>query len=361
MISGRGLNGAAVHCLLLSSELARRGHDVVVACPAGSWVGERASSLGLEVLVTDLRRFPPGELGRIAAEVRVRGVDVVHTHMSRAHFFGVLLRLWSDVPVVATAHACFIQAHWAFNHRILAVSHYGARFHHRFNLVPRSRLEVIHGFVDTAVFGSKPREVRRRVRASLGIDDRAPLVGVVGTLFLEKGLGHLLRAWPGVVARVGAARLLVVGGGYESVVGRLRREADRLGVAGSVVWAGQRGDMGDVMASLDLLVHPSERESLSLACLEALASEVPVVAAAVGGVPECVRHGENGLLVRPRDSAALRDAILTLLDDPERRRAFGARGRRDVVEGFSASSQVPRVEAALAGTVARARRTVRTT
>lgn len=349
IISGQEINGAVNHCLLLSRELARRGHRVTLASPPGAWIASQLKPGEVESIACDLHRWPPDALHDVASAIRARGIDVVHTHMSRAHFFGVLLRLLVDVPVVATAHSRFIQAHWMFNHRVIAVSQAAARFHRRFNLVPRSRIEVVYGFVDTHRFDRRPSEVRAQHRASLGVvEDERPVVGFVGSLFPEKGLRGLVQAWPGILARVPEAKLLVMGDGSPAYVDRLHREAERLGIAGGLIWLNRREDVPEIMSALDLVVLPSLSDTFPLVCLEAMACGLAVVATAVAGIPECVADGETGLLVPPADNAALGDAVTELLLDPVRRRRLGEAGRERAVARFSVASQVPKVEAALA-------------
>jgi glycosyltransferase involved in cell wall biosynthesis len=91
---------------------------------------------------------------------------------------------------------------------------------------------------------------------------------------------------------------------------------------------------------MDLLVHPARMEGLGVSLLQAASAGVPIVASRVGGIPEAVRDGENGLLVPPGDIAALRAAIETLLADPERRRRLGAGGQTLMAREFSVDAMV---------------------
>jgi hypothetical protein len=92
IVSGRRVNGATMHAVLLSRELAVRGHSVTVVCRPGVWIEQERRGSAVDVFPSDLHRWPADELRRIAAFVDARAIDVVHTHMSRAHFFGALLR-----------------------------------------------------------------------------------------------------------------------------------------------------------------------------------------------------------------------------------------------------------------------------
>jgi len=355
--SALDVNGAVIHCLQLSRELTRRGHEVSVVSLPGSWLQRQLAGGPVEVIPSDLHRWPPGELRRMAAMVRQRNVDVVHTHMSRAHFFGVLLRWFAGVPSVATAHSRLFQLHWMFNDHVIAVSEATRRFQQRVNLVRHSRLTTILNFIDDRrAFELRP-DRRAAVRAEVGVDGASLLAGVVGSIIPRKGQLYLVRALPKILSACPNARLVLIGTtkptpGY---VAEVRAEAERLGVASRIVWLGHRDDAAEVMGALDLFVLPSLEESLPLSILEAMAAGLPVVATAVSGIPEVVRQNETGMLVPPRDSNALADAIIALLADPERRRRFGQAGQRVVRACHTIEGQVTAIEQVLARVAGRRR------
>jgi glycosyltransferase involved in cell wall biosynthesis len=356
IVSGSGVNGAVSHCALLTRELARRGHAVTLLCRPGAWIAKELADAPVDVLFSELQRFPPRELRRVAAEIRRRQIEVLHTHMSRAHFFGVLLRYFAGVPSVATAHSQRFQPHWMCNDLVIAVSEATRRFQRRYNLVRSSRIVTIHNFVPPTAAAAELETGRRAMRASLGVPADALLLGIVGTILPGKGHLYLIRALPKILSAAENVRLAVVGTLESPGCGEaLRREAKRLGVEAHIAWVGHRSDVSDVMSALDVCVVASLQENLPQVVLEAMASGVPVVATAVGGIPECVLPGETGLLVPPRDSSALADAVVKLLRDPPLRRALGAAGRRRVQTHFSPDSQVPLIEAALARVVRSAR------
>jgi glycosyltransferase involved in cell wall biosynthesis len=349
IVSGTRVNGAILHCLLLSRELARRGNRITLVCLPESWIGQRAAGDGIEVVRSDLHRWPADELRRIAAIVRQRQIDVIHTHTSRSNFFGVLLRWFSGAPSVATAHSRHLQLHWMFNDRVIAVSEATRRYQRAYNFVRASRIETIHNFIDYPRLLAVPSDARQRIRRSLAVGADAPLLGIIGNVIPRKGLIYLVRAMPRILAAVPEVRLLVVGGEEQGkYADRARKAAEQCGVAGAIIWTGHRNDVDEILAALDLYVLPSLEESLPLSVLEAMASGLAVVASAVGGIPECVTSGETGLLVPPARSDPLAAAINELLGDPARRRRFGDAGRRRVQERFTAESQAPSIEAAFA-------------
>jgi glycosyltransferase involved in cell wall biosynthesis len=357
IVSGHALNGAMRHALALARELSRRGHAITLVCRRGSWIARHAAGGNIDVFVSDLHRWPLDELRRVARRIVDCDADVVHTHMSRAHFFGVLLKTMIRTPVVATAHIGRIQPHWRFNDRTIAVSEAVRRFHRRWNLVPASRIDVVHPFVDPREFPVPTPVERVLVRRELDLDVSAPLIGVVGSVFREKGVHHVIRAMPAILSAIPAAQLAIVGDGPDQYRQRLVEEIERLGIRRHVSWLGRCDPIAPVMGALDVLVSPSIDEGLPLRVIEAMVSQVPVIAPALGGMWECVRDGETGLLVRPRDPAALSSACVRILANPGLGRRLGCAARADVLSRFTADTQVPRIES-IFGAVAAARPTV---
>jgi glycosyltransferase involved in cell wall biosynthesis len=353
IISGAGVNGAIQHCLLLTRELARRGHSVTVLCRPDAWVRRELASEPVEVVGSDFHRWPLDEVRRIAAIARAKQVQVYHTHMTGAHTFGVLLRWLSGIRCVATAHAYSRHWHWLFNKRIIAVSQAARTFLITRNFVPPYRIEVIPNFVDHRRFASVGHGSRAHLREAFGIDEACPLIGFVGTVLPEKGWPDLVRVLAQVSAAEPAAWLLVVGSVTPTYRAALEAEAGVLGVAEKIVWAGQRLDIPQVLSALDIFVSLSRQETFGLSILEAMAAGIPVVAAAVGGVPEVVRDGETGLLVPAGDRDAMARAIVALLRDDRQRRQLGQSGQRDARERFSPELHVPRIEATLARVASR--------
>jgi glycosyltransferase involved in cell wall biosynthesis len=350
IISGRSVNGAVIHCLMLSEELVRRGHRVLLVCKPDAWLGREVGRRGLpvEVIASDLHRWPPGELRRVARIVRQEGVDLLHTHMSRAHFFGVLLRWLAGVPSVATAHSNHFQLHWMLNDSVIAGSEATLRYQRRWNFVPPGRSETIHLFLDRGRLAAAPPDARR-ARQRLGLADDVPLAGLVGNVTLRKGIHVAVAAMPRILASVPQARLAVVGHlRYADYVRQVQATAERLGVASRIFWLGYRDDVQELLPALDVYIQPSLVEPLGLGILEAMAAELPVVASRVGGIPEIVVPGQTGILVPPADSEALADGVIGLLGNAVQRGAMGRAGRQRVLEEFSPNSQMARIESVFA-------------
>ncbi len=188
------------------------------------------------------------------------------------------------------------------------------------------------------------REQVDAFRAREGIPRGAPVVLAVSNFYPYKGLEDLVAAAArAVAAHPGVVFLLA--GRDAGTMERCRTLAEEGGLSRSVRFFGGRTDVADCIRASDLFVHPSREEGFSNAILEAMAGGKAVVACDVGGNPEAVRDGETGLLVPPRQPAALAEALTRLLGDPALRESMGAAGRRRVAEHFSTERMVKETEA----------------
>lgn len=194
---------------------------------------------------------------------------------------------------------------------------------------PADRVVTIHNGIEAA-------EPAHAVRLAGG-----PTILEVARLAEVKGQRTLIEALPGLHATaLFVGEDLEHGGAYR---GELEEVARRVGVAGRVVFAGRRDDVPGLLAGCDVVCLPSRAEGLPLVLLEAMAQGKPVVASAVGGVPELVVDGDSGLLVPPGDAGALAVALRRVLGDPTLGRRLGEAARERVRERFSAAAATDRV------------------
>jgi glycosyltransferase involved in cell wall biosynthesis len=164
------------------------------------------------------------------------------------------------------------------------------------------------------------------VRGELGISPDAPLAGTVGSLTPKKSHETLLRATRLARRSLPDLRVAVVGQG--PMAGALHRRAAELAVEDAVAFVGYREDAARVASAFDVFVLSSRHEGLPVALLEAMAAGRPVVATRVGGVPEVVRDGGEGILVPPGDPEALAAAMVTVLVDSDLQARLGEAARR---------------------------------
>ncbi len=187
------------------------------------------------------------------------------------------------------------------------------------------------------------REQAERFRLREGIPPGCPAVLSVSNFYPYKGLEDLVAAAALVVASAPDAVFLLAGRDAGTLQ-RCRALAEQGGLARNVRFLGSRTDIADWIRASDLFAHPSHEEGFSNAILEAMAGGRAVVACDVGGNPEAVRDGETGLLVPPRQPAALAAALTRLIADSPRREAMGDAGRRRAAELFSMDRMVAETE-----------------
>jgi glycosyltransferase involved in cell wall biosynthesis len=277
----------------------------------------------------DLPRVVP--LVRLLRSLRPR---IVHAHLFHANLVARLVAPLAGNPrVVSTHHVVerrplgprFLLDRLTarLDDRTVAVSHACARFAERVGGARRDRLVVVDDGIDLVPFRSGNGTHPSSLRAELGLEPGALLVGAVGRLAPQKGHADLVRAWRRVRAAFPTATLAIAGEGpARPLLERLTRD---LGIGGSVRLVGHVSDVPSFLAALDLFVMPSRWEGFGLALLEALASGRACVASTADSLPEVV--GSAGLLVPPSDPAALGAAIVRLLSDPGERARLGAEAR----------------------------------
>lgn len=182
------------------------------------------------------------------------------------------------------------------------------------------------------------------VRAELGLRAEQPVVGTVATLRPQKAIEVLLRAAALLRESVPDAALLIAGGAEDPAEEeKLRALAAELRLDGAVHFLGPRTDVSDVLAAFDVAAISSDFEGSPLSLLEYMQASKPVVSTRVGGIPDMVEEGVTGLLVEPRDPAALAQALADLLHDRRRAGEMGAAGRERQQQEFSLEAMARRV------------------
>jgi glycosyltransferase involved in cell wall biosynthesis len=218
--------------------------------------------------------------------------------------------------------------------------------HYRGRHVRARRILTIYDGIDCATFapGGGPA-----VRRELGLPPDVPVVGIVGHIQDWKGQHLVVEAVARARERCPGLRCLIVGGVHRrgaEYAAALRERIATLGLGAHVILTGPRGDVPACMDAMDIVLHASVTpEPFGRVLIEAMALGKPVIAPREGGPCLVVVDGETGLLVPPRDEAALADAILQLIADPARRAAMGRAGRTRVEAVFDIRHHVRAVEA----------------
>ncbi len=341
------LGGGPAHVADLLAGLDPKEFRVTVGAPTGGPYFERFRAAGAEVVEVAADRLSPFTLGKVTRLIREREIRVVHSHGKGAGLYGRLAARRAGVAAVHTFHGVHYESYppgargvylamerrlARITHTVIHVSASQAERAGPLGLAPAERSRVIVNGIDAARVRAQLRS-REATRTALGLVPAALVLGTVARFDPVKGLETLLEAMARLRQVRPGAVCLVVGDGPES--GRLRARARRLGLGGSVVWAGPLPDAARYFAARDVYVTASLGEGLPLGVLEAMAAGLPVVATRVPGHVDSVTDGVTGLLVPSRDPGALAEAAETLLADGACRLRMGDAARERVVRDFS--------------------------
>jgi glycosyltransferase involved in cell wall biosynthesis len=295
--------------------------------PATEWLGEQ----GIPVHHLRRGRFDPRILPDLVSLARERGARILHVHGYAAADFGRLAARAVGAKLVLHEHFADprMPAYQALADRLLrrrtdgaiAVSRSTREFLVKERFVPEDRVRLIWNGAPLDEFAPVGAERAGRARQDLGLPADALVLGTIGRLNAQKGHRFLLDAAALLLPRLPAARVLIAGDG--DLMGDLRRQADALGIAPRVVFAGHRTDVPDLLGALDVFCISSLYEGTPLALFEAMAAGKAIVSTSVDGCREVLEDGVTGLLVPPADAAALAAGLERALGDAALREALG--------------------------------------
>lgn len=304
---------------------------------------------------------------RIRLAIAAAKPDIVQTHSIKSHFWLRLSGAWKQHPWVAFHHGYTLTAprqrvynqldRWSLRKaaRVVTVSRAFARQLRGIGL-PEDRITVLHNAIDPA-WGERAarRDLRDATRAALQIAPNEKVALIVGRLSHEKrhdiaiqAVHRLASLLPGT-----RVRLLIVGEGPERAT--IDRLAAPLGLSGRLILAGHQDDVTPYYAAADLAVISSDTEGSPNALLEAMAARKPVVATAVGGIPEIVTHDHTGLLVPPGDPAQLAQAMARVFSSPQAAEQMTGRAHSLILSHYSPQQRARFLARFYAGMIAGAK------
>jgi glycosyltransferase involved in cell wall biosynthesis len=348
------VGGSQTHLIQVLRLLDRARFEPILCCLTGKGAlldtaretGTRVVSGGLGGLKSPraLAAF-----ARLRAFMRDERIDVVHNYLLRANVIGTLAARAARVPLVLASKRGCHERHGLemvgarLSNRladcVTANSNAVREFVHGHEGCPLGKMVVIPSGIDTERFAPlAPADHKGR----LGLPADAVVVGSLTRMRVRKGVEEFLRAM-GQICRERPAVHVVIAGEVE-LDDEVRALVAAAGLGDRLHLLGRRSDVPEVVSAFDVFVLSSHGEGMSNAILEAMAMEKPVVATGVGGTVEVVDAGVTGYLVPARDAEALAAGIATVLDDPQRGRAMGARGRQVVIDRFSARAMVRQME-----------------
>lgn len=361
IITGLEIGGAERLLVSVIRNLNREKYKIVVCFLKGKGpLANEIRGMGVKVLDMKMRaRFDLSVILKLVRLIKRENIDLVHTHLIRADILGALAAKLAGVPIIiSTRHSfsgrweeCYLvrkayQVASNFMDKIITVSEAVKDRLAEWSGIKPDKMIVIHNGVDVGEYKIKDDGGRRR--DFFDVDAKVPLIGMVSRLVPCKGHKYFLEAAARVKKDISDARFLIVGGTMyynERYKKELTRYAEYLGLNGGVLFTGIRRDIPQIMSCLDIFVLPSIiDEAFGRVVLEAMACGRPVIATNGGGIPEIVKDNETGMLVPPKDSDKLAQAIIALLEDKERAKRMGLAGRERVEQYFSLEKMVKKIE-----------------
>lgn len=343
---------------VLVAEIMRRLAEVVdstVICLDGiGALGEQLQFEGFRVMSLDRRpgidwSLPP----KLAEIVRGRLVDVIHAHQYTPFFYSALARTRcrTTTPIVFTEHGRHYPDVVSWKRRLANRAWLGRMSHATTACCQfaadavRSKegfsggsIQVIPNGIDVSRFNVHESGERQRLRDVLGLKQDRKYVVTPARFHPVKDHSTLIEAFALVALEQSDATLLLLGDGPERHA--IERLVDKLGLTGRVEFWGVRADVDSILAAADIFALSSLSEAASVTILEAMASGLPIVATAVGGTPELVRHNVEGLLSPRQDTSALASSISQLLRDPQLASKMGKAGRKRVLDEYQLDQTV---------------------
>lgn len=334
----------------------REKYEVSVCClREGGPYEQRFKDIGLYVKnfkmkgVFDIRIVP-----RLVKFIKEKKIDIVQTAILPADVYGRISAKLAGVPFISsTIHNIddYRMERKYFLHRaadrwsmslathIVTVSKAVEKFISQWPEV-RSKITTICNGIDGQKYNV---DIDTEIyKAELGLQNKVPTIGVTARLVKQKGLEFLLEAASYVLKGGRQVQFIVVGDG--PLKEELEGLAKKLRIEQNIFFTGFREDIPQILAILYIFVLPSLWEGLPLSVIEAMFSSKPAIATNVSGTPEAVVDGETGILIPPKDSKLLAEAIIELLDSPEKRKRMGEKGRQRALDLFSIETMVKKYE-----------------
>ena len=345
--------------------LDKRKHNPTVCCLRGHGpVAEEIELAGVTVAPLNMSgKFDLAAVFKLFRLLWEEKINIIHSYLYHANILGRIVGRAARVPIIISSERSVILSEGVVNKNTLEMGSRLRRLMNGLSMRLSDRVVTVSELVRETLIAASKIDPKRLVtihsgvnledykidgditakKKSLGLETSALVIGAIGRLGRVKGVEYLLRAAAKVILKNPDAAFLIVGDGSQR--GALEQLARSLHISHRVVFTGQRDDVPELLAVMDVLVLPSLYEGLPNAVLEAMAAGKPVIATRVGGTPEAVEDGVTGLLVPPRDPEALAEAIIALLQDQERAEAMGRAGRARVEKHFSVERMVQETEA----------------
>ena len=354
LASGDLWAGAEVQVYNIVSSLADLGGFNVSAIILNTGkLADKLTRAGIPISVIDESRHGFFDIVKqVKTHCRKNRIALLHTHRYKENIIGGMVKKAGCIEfLVQTVHGLpepfsglqkikadvfnALNRHYTKKYfdRIQAVSSQIKSHFQEF--IPEQKIRIVYNSINPDHI--RFNRTKREILEELGIAPDAPVIGSVGRLVPIKAFDVLLRAAKRILESRPETRFIIVGDG--PLRGELETLARELGLESAIIFTGYRNDALDVINSFSIFALSSHNEGVPTVVLEAMALNIPVVATAVGGVPEVIEDGRSGLLVSPGDPEAFARACLRLLNNPQEAERFRHDGQRAIEDKFTSRAQ----------------------
>jgi glycosyltransferase involved in cell wall biosynthesis len=342
-----GFGGQEMRILLEIHQHLKEGHGVALLAPPESPVLMTAKDQGIEVIPLKIRHaFDLQALWRIKKILGEKRIEVLHTHSSVDSWVASLAGKWAGVPVLVRTRHISVPAK---THRLNKIYALPDAIITTGNQIRQTLIDGYHlsgervfsipTGVDTNRFFPRPPDVK--LKKELGLPEGALVITLAAVLRAQKRHELVIAAAPTILQKYPQARFLFVGEGPRRDL--ITEELRRTHMESFFLMTGHRDDLPEILAITDLGVVSSQAEGVPQFLLQTMAMAKPMVATRVGGIPEIIEDGVNGLLIPPEDPQALAGAVLKLLDDQAYADRLGKKAQELIGEKYTAGQMAEQV------------------
>ncbi|MEW6162047.1 MAG: glycosyltransferase [Nitrospirota bacterium] len=340
-----GWGGQEIRILHESLGMIKRGYKVLVASPGESTISKKAKEAGINVSPVYFQKRNPTSILKMVSLLNREKFNIINTHSSSDSWVATIAaKISPNKPKIIRTRHLSTPISNSFLSRLIydilpdALVTTGESIRERminYNRFDASKIYLIPTGIDLKQFD--PARVRRAFYTDCFS------VGMVGVLRSWKGHRYFLEAIPIILKQIPDAYFYIVGDGpqRENITNLIKK----LNLQEKVVLLGHREDIPEIMASLDVIVHPSyANEGVPQSILQAMAMEKPVVASDAGSIKEVVINKETGFLTKPKNPEQLAEKVIELYKHPEYKKEFGKKGRKLVGENYSLEDMLDKIE-----------------
>jgi glycosyltransferase involved in cell wall biosynthesis len=337
--SGNIIGGGQISIKTLLEGLDEKKYHPLVVCPTNGNLVDELNKLGIETTIIKMESLRKlnvlswvNTIFKLIRLIKRRNFDLIHSNGSRPTIYGGIAARITKTPLIwhvriADTDKWVDKVLARFATKILVVSK-AVSLRFKWN---KKKITVVYNGIDLEKFN--PLIDGTKIRQEFSLLSSTPLVGIVGRLDNYKGHEYFIKAAKKVIDAIPNTRFLIVGDGENRK--KLESLKMKLGLNGHVIFTGNRDDIAEIMAALDLFVLSSVSEGFGRSAVEAMACGKAVVASNVGGLSEVVEDGVTGKLIPSKNPDSLTMAILSLLEDNEKTRRMGHAGRQRAEKMFS--------------------------